>query len=71
MVSLVECKTKDSVAFVFDLLGNSFVRFKQFDGTTVLPFQSNRKFHLVGKIVATPPEIFKRVVENIGPILKA
>jgi hypothetical protein len=71
MVSLVECKTKDSAAFVFNLLGNSSVRFEQFDGTTAIPFKSNGKFHLAGKLVATPPEIFKKVVENITPILKA
>jgi hypothetical protein len=33
-------------AFVFDILGNSVVRFEQFDGTTSLPFKSNGIFHL-------------------------
>jgi hypothetical protein len=66
MVSIVE-----DVAFVFDLFGNSSVRFQQFYGTTALPFKSNSKFHLAGKFVVTPPDIFRKVVENITPILKA
>jgi hypothetical protein len=70
-VSTVEEAAKNSAAFVFDLLGNSSVRFEQFDGTTSLPFKSNSKFHLAGKVVVTPPEIFKKVVENITPIIKA
>jgi hypothetical protein len=53
MVLSVEDRAKDSVAFVFDLLGNSSVRFEQFDGTTSLPFKINGKFHLAGKIVTT------------------
>jgi hypothetical protein len=71
MVSIVKEKAADSVAFVFNLFGNSSVRFEQFDGTSALPFKSNGKFHLAGKVVVTPPEIFKKIVENITPILKA
>jgi hypothetical protein len=66
MVSTVEEAAKNSAAFVFDLLGNGSVRFEQFDGTTSLPFKSNGKFNLAGKVVVTPPEIFKKVVENIN-----
>jgi hypothetical protein len=57
--------------FVFDLLGNSSVRFEQFDGTTSLPFKSNGRFHLGGKVTVTPNNIFKKVVENIIPVIKA
>jgi hypothetical protein len=71
MIATVEEKTKTSTAFVFDLLGNSSVRFEQFDGTTSLPFKSNGKFHLAGKVITTPPEIFKKVVHAITPIIKA
>ncbi len=69
----VSCRrrAKDSVAFVFNLLGNSSERFEQFDRTTALPFKSNGKYHLAGKVVVTPPSIFRKVVENITPILKA
>ncbi len=71
MVESVEEKAKNSVAFVFDLLGNSSVRFEQFDGTTSLPFKSNGKYHLAGKVVTTPPEIFKKIVQAIAPIIQA
>jgi hypothetical protein len=47
------------------------VRFEQFDGTSALPFKSNGKFHLAGKVIVTPPEIFKKFVENTVPIIKA
>jgi hypothetical protein len=56
--------------FVFDLFGNSSIRFEQFDGTTALPFRSNGKYHLGGKVVVAPPDTFKRVVENVIPVLK-
>jgi lysophospholipase L1-like esterase len=71
MVSAVEEKGADSVAFVFDLFGNSSVRFEQFDGTSSLPFKSNGKFHLAGKTVVTSSEIFRKTVENIVPIIRA
>jgi hypothetical protein len=71
MVAAVEEKAKNSVAFVFDLLGNSSVRFEQFDGTTSLPFKINGKYHLAGKVVTTPSEIFKKTVQVIAPIIQA
>ncbi len=71
MVDLVEDKAKDGAAFVFDLLGNSAVRFEQYDGTTSLPFKSNGRYHLGGRVVSTPTAIFKKVVENVLPIFKA
>ncbi len=71
MAATVEEKAKKSAAFVFDLLGNSSVCFEQFDRTTSLPFKSNGKYHLAGKVVTTPPEIFKKVVQAITPIIQA
>jgi hypothetical protein len=58
-------------AFVFDILGNSAVRFEQFDGTTSLPFKSNGIFHLGGNVVVSSPEIFKKLVDSVTPIFKA
>jgi hypothetical protein len=58
-------------AFVFDILGNSVVRFEQFDGTTSLPFKSNGNFHLGGDVVVSSPEIFKKLVDSVTPIFKA
>jgi hypothetical protein len=60
----------ESVGIVFDLLGNSSVRYEQFDSTTTLPFKSNGRFHFGGKVVTTPKDIFKKVVESVIPILK-
>jgi hypothetical protein len=44
MVATVEEKAADSVAFVFDLFGNSSVRFEQFDGTSLLPLKVMASF---------------------------
>ncbi len=71
MSTLVEDKAKGGAAFVFDILGNSAVRFEQYDGTTSLPFKSNGRCHLGGRVVSTPTSIFKKVVENVLPIFKA
>jgi hypothetical protein len=71
LCNIVQGHSTTATLFVFDLFGNSSVRFEQFDGTTSLPFRSNGKYHLGGKVVVTPPEIFRRVVENVLPVLKA
>ncbi len=67
----IEAKTDNVDGYVFDLLGNSSVRFEQFDGTTSLPFKSNGRFHLGGKVTVTPASVFKKVVDNVIPALKA
>jgi hypothetical protein len=56
-------------AFVFDLLGNSSVRFEQIDGSTSLPFKSQGKFHLGGNVVVSPADIFKKSITAVIPIL--
>jgi hypothetical protein len=66
----LETTATESVGIVFDLLGNSSVRYEQFDGTTALPFKSNGRFHFGGKVVTTPNDIFKKVVESVIPIFK-
>ncbi len=68
---IIETTATNSVGIVFDLLGNSSVRYEQFDGITALPFKSNGRFHLGGKVVTTPKDIFKKVVESVIPIFKA
>ncbi len=60
--------THGASAFVFDLFGNTSVRFKQFDGSMSLPFQSHGKFHLGGKVIICPPDIFKQTVECLADI---
>jgi lysophospholipase L1-like esterase len=69
-VKNIETEPGVSYAVIFDLLGNSSLRFEQFDGTTALPFKMNGRFHYGGKVVITPPDIFKKTVENILPILR-
>jgi hypothetical protein len=49
--------SRGAAAFIFDLFGNTSVRYKQFDGSTSLPFQSQGKFHLGGKVVISPPTL--------------
>jgi hypothetical protein len=49
-------------AFVFDLFGNTSVRYEQFDGSMSLPFQSHSKFHLGGNAIICPPDIFKKTI---------
>jgi hypothetical protein len=67
----VEERSTTVSGYVFDLLGNSSVWFEQFDGTTSLPFKSNGRFHLGGKVTVTPPDVFRKLVDNVIPILKA
>ncbi len=71
MKQKVEERSSTVAGYVFDLLGNSSVRFEQFDGTTSLPFKSNGRFHLGGKVMVTPPDVFRKLVDNVIPILKA
>jgi hypothetical protein len=69
--TLISSRTQEMDAFVFDLLGNSSVRFEQKDGTTALPFKSNGRYHLGGDVVVTPPDIFSEVVKKVIPLFKA
>jgi hypothetical protein len=71
MTGVVENEAKRDSAFVFDIFGNSAIRFEQFDGTTALPFKINGRYHLGGKIVPTPIATFRKVVEQVLPIFKA
>ncbi len=70
LVTEVRNNAPDTDAFVFDLLGNSSIRFEQFDGTSSLPFFSNGKHHLGGRVLVTPPDVFKKLVENVIPVIK-
>jgi hypothetical protein len=47
--------SRGTAAFVFDLFGNTSIRYEQFDGSTSLTFQSQGKFHLSGRVVISPP----------------
>jgi hypothetical protein len=67
----IEDRQSTVSGYMFDLLGNSSVRFEQFDGTTSLPFKSNGRFHLGGKVTVTPPNVFRKLVNSVIPILKA
>jgi hypothetical protein len=59
-----------ATAFVFDILSNTAVRFEQYDGSTSLPYKSGGRFHLGGKVVTSPQEIFTKTLEAIMPILQ-
>jgi hypothetical protein len=69
--TVIRTHAPETEAFVFDLLGNSSVRFEQIDGTTALPFKSNGRFHLDGNVVITRPEIFKDVINKVILVIKA
>ncbi len=71
MKQKVEEMSSTVSGYVFDLLGNSSVRFEQIDGTTSLPFKSNGRFHLGGKVTVTPPDVFRKLVDSVTPIFKA
>jgi hypothetical protein len=71
MKEKIETIAANSAGIVFDILGNSSVRYEQFDGNTALPFRSNGRFHLGGKVVTTPRDIFKKTVENVIPLFRA
>jgi hypothetical protein len=69
--SVLKQKAQNVSAFVFDLFGNTSVRFEQFDGSTALPFKSHGKYHLGGDVVVSPQDVFKKTVDAILPILSA
>jgi hypothetical protein len=71
MMQMIGEKQDEISGYVFDLLGNSSVRFVQIDGTTSLPFKSNGRFHMGGNVTVTPPQIFKKLVDSVIPIFKA
>ncbi len=61
----------ESPLFVMDLFGNSTFRYEQFDSSFSLPFKSGGKYHLEGNIVLSTPQQFKKISEQIVPILLA
>jgi hypothetical protein len=63
--------SQNVTGFVFDLFGNTSVRFEQVDGSTALPFRSSGGYHLGGDVVVSPPPVFQKTVEAILPILSA
>jgi hypothetical protein len=63
--------SQNVTGFVFDLFGNTSVRFEQFDGSTALPYKSNGKYHLGGDVVVSPQTVFSKTVESILPIFSA
>jgi hypothetical protein len=64
-------RSQNVTGFVFDLFGNTSVRFEQVDGSTALPFRSSGGYHLGGDVVVSPPPVFQKTVEAILPILSA
>ncbi len=69
MVEIVAGLTKTVKESALEAVVSS-IHFEQFDGTTSLPFRSNGKYHLGGRVVVTPPETFKRIVEGLVPIIR-
>ncbi len=69
--ALVEEKAKESSGFVFDIFGNSSVRFEQFNGSTAMPLKSGGIFHLGGRVTTTPLGNFRKIIELVLPILRA
>jgi hypothetical protein len=41
------------------------VRFVQYDGSTSLPFKSQRRYHLGGDVVICPSNIFKKIILSV------
>jgi hypothetical protein len=58
----IHCSTQDRI--VFDLYGNLAYRFEQFDGTLSLPYKSDNRYHLAGKVVTCPLTVFKKIVDS-------
>jgi hypothetical protein len=56
-------------AFIFYLLGKTGLMYEQFDGTTSVPFRSGGRYHLGGKAIVCPAELFKRTVDSISRFL--
>jgi hypothetical protein len=54
---------------VYDLSGNSTLRFEQFDGSLSMPFNSSGKYHMAGNIVVSPLQVFRKIFQNTSALL--
>ncbi len=54
---------------ILDLYGNISYRFEQFDGSVSLPYKTGGRYHLAGKIMACPQNVFRKTLDNTVPIL--
>ena len=59
------------IAFVFDVFGNSVVRYELYDGTTPLPVKMGGRYHLLGEIVNCSEQVFKKLFEIASPLFEA
>jgi hypothetical protein len=69
LIAEMENKAPSLGVFVFNLLGNTAIRYKQYDKTTSLPFKSQARLHLGGKDAVSLLDQFKKTLESIIPVL--
>ncbi len=48
-----------------------FFNVRTIDGSTSLPFRSQGRFHLGGKLVVCLPDLLKKTIDSVFTILKA
>jgi hypothetical protein len=65
----IQCSMDDTV--ILDLYGNLAYRFKQFDGSILLPYKSMGRYHFAGNIITCPLSSFKKVLENTTCVFNA
>ena len=56
---------------VFDLLGNASFRFKQFDGSQLLPYKTNHGFHLAGEVEVVNDQTYAALISSLLPIFNS
>jgi hypothetical protein len=57
-------------AVVFDIYGNSCIRYQEYDGSTSRPFKFNGGTHLAGEVVVCDEKIFQNVLDISLPLLQ-
>jgi hypothetical protein len=64
------CPDKSSV-IILEPFGNSTYRYRQFDGTTALPFKYNNGYHLEGDVGVCDDTSFTRLCAQLNPVFDA
>jgi hypothetical protein len=60
---------RNESAIFLDLLGNVAFRQEQLDGTMAMPYKSDGKYHIEGKVHVCSHQSMSTLIENLKPIL--
>jgi hypothetical protein len=67
--TLLNTPNRNESAIFLDLLGNVAFRQEQLDGTPAMPYKSDGKYHIEGKVHVCSHQSMSTLIENLKPIL--